>query len=428
MITETKMRTAADGKLFTGNFTLLILGQVSSLFANTMLRFALSMYILELTGSASVFAGLLAVSMIPTILLSPFGGVLADRANRRNIMVALDFLSAVTAFITVLTIRESNAIWVIGVVLIVYSVLGAFESPTVQAAVPQMQTGDNIIKANAVVNQVAAIAALIAPFLGSACYTAFGLQTVLTVSAAGFFLTAVLEVFIKLPFEKTHCGMGMREMIRNDFKVSLHFIFRQKPEILRMLLAVSAVSFFIIGTANVGMPFIVRTILGMQAEYVGIAESVCGAAAIIGGVIVGVFARYLKAEQMYKFLAAAGIAMLPMGLVFLSDNRRFIYAGILLSIGMIQVLISIFSIYCLSLIQQQTPNEILGKVMAYIATISLCAQPLGQVVYGLLFDRFKENVLWIMVGSAVCIIVMSLAAKKTFQGIALKGAGDSYHE
>ena len=50
------------------------------------------MYVLEQTGSASVFAGLLAMALLPTILLSPFGGILADRANRRNIMVALDTL------------------------------------------------------------------------------------------------------------------------------------------------------------------------------------------------------------------------------------------------------------------------------------------------------------------------------------------------
>lgn len=74
-------------KLFTRNFTFLILGQVSSLIGNYTLKFALSMYVLEQTGSASIFATLLAVAMLPTILLSPFGGILADRANRRNIMV-----------------------------------------------------------------------------------------------------------------------------------------------------------------------------------------------------------------------------------------------------------------------------------------------------------------------------------------------------
>ena len=70
-------------KLFTRNFTLLILGQVSSLIGNYSLKFALSMYILEQTGSASVFAGITAVSMLPMILFSPFGGILADRADRR---------------------------------------------------------------------------------------------------------------------------------------------------------------------------------------------------------------------------------------------------------------------------------------------------------------------------------------------------------
>ena len=77
-------------KLFNRNFTLLILGQVSSLTGNLTLKFALSMYILEQTGSASLFAGLLAASMVPTILLSPFGGFLADRADRRAVMAGPD--------------------------------------------------------------------------------------------------------------------------------------------------------------------------------------------------------------------------------------------------------------------------------------------------------------------------------------------------
>ncbi len=404
-------------KLFSRNFILLIFGQISSLFANTILRFALSMYILELTGSASVFAGLLAVSMIPTIILSPFGGILADRANRRNIMVSLDFLSGVTAFITVMLIAETNAVAVVGGALVALSVLGAFESPTVQAAVPQMQTGDNIVKANALVNQVAALAALIAPFIGSACYTAFGVKTVLTVSVFGFFLTALFEVFIKLPFTRQPVHDGWANMIKNDFKISFRFITKEKPEILRMLLAVSAVGFFIIGTVNVGMPYMIRTILGLGAEYVGAAESVCGATAILGSIIAGVAANKLQAPKMYKFLIGVGVCMIPMGMVFMLDQAILTYMGVVLSTGVMQVLVSIFSIYSLSLIQQQTPNELLGKVMAYIATVTLCVQPLGQMLYGVLYDVLKENVMWIMYGSAVCIILMSVAARSAFSGM-----------
>ena len=75
-------------KLFTKNFALLILGQLTSLFGNFILKLALSMYVLEATGSAAIFAGILSAATIPTILLSPLGGILADRADRRNIMVA----------------------------------------------------------------------------------------------------------------------------------------------------------------------------------------------------------------------------------------------------------------------------------------------------------------------------------------------------
>ena len=79
-----------EQKLFTKNFMLLVLGQISSLFGNYILRLALSMYVLEETGSAAVFAGILSVAAVPAIVLSPFGGILADRADKRNIMVALE--------------------------------------------------------------------------------------------------------------------------------------------------------------------------------------------------------------------------------------------------------------------------------------------------------------------------------------------------
>ena len=80
-------------KLFTRNFTLLLLGQACSLAGNYTLKFALSMYVLEQTGSASVFAGLLALAMLPTILLSPFGGILGKYIDNclkiHHIVIAL---------------------------------------------------------------------------------------------------------------------------------------------------------------------------------------------------------------------------------------------------------------------------------------------------------------------------------------------------
>ena len=174
-------------KLFTKNFELLILGQLTSLFGNFILKLALSMYVLEATGSAAIFAGILSAATIPTILLSPLGGILADRADRRNIMVALDALTGVSVLCAALFLPESNAIAVISTLLIILSVLGAFETPTVQACIPTMLQGDNIMKGNAVVNQVASLSCLIALVLGGVLYVVFGLKPVMYASVICFF-------------------------------------------------------------------------------------------------------------------------------------------------------------------------------------------------------------------------------------------------
>ena len=73
------------------DFILIVLGQIISLFGNAILRFALPLYLLDTTGSAALFGLVSALSFIPLILLTPVGGLIADRVNKRNIMVALDF-------------------------------------------------------------------------------------------------------------------------------------------------------------------------------------------------------------------------------------------------------------------------------------------------------------------------------------------------
>ena len=189
-------------KLFTPNFILLILGQLTSLFGNFILKLALSMYVLDITGSAAVFAGILSLAVIPTILLSPFGGILADRADRRNIMVVLDTLTGISVLGTALLLSGKNDLALISILLIILSILGAFETPTVQACIPTMLQGDNIIRGNAVVNQIASLSYLTAPMLGGVFYTMFGLQPVMYASVGCFIVTAAFECFIRLDYQR----------------------------------------------------------------------------------------------------------------------------------------------------------------------------------------------------------------------------------
>lgn len=402
-------------KLFSKNFTLLVFGQVSSLFGNYILKFALSMYVLEVTGSATIFAGILAIATVPTILLSPLGGILADRANRRTIMVALDTSSGLAVCCATLLFSERNGIAMIGVLLVLLSILGAFETPTVQACVPQMLTGDNILKGNAIINQVAAVSALIAPILGSVFYVRFGLRPVMAASILCFFITAFFECFIRLERVQSDQPTNIRTMIVHDFKLSMRFICKEQPGILKLLLLAATVNFFLMGTALVGLPYIIRTTLGLSAAYYGFAESLLGVAAILGSIAAGFLAKKMQVRHLSIILAAFGALLLPAGIVFLipASTVMAAYTINLAAFFGIQLTACIFSIFAVSLIQQRTPANLIGKVMSYVATITMCTQPFGQMLYGILFDHLPDP--FVLIPTAIAILAISLASANLFR-------------
>ena len=403
------MKAMKKEKLFTRNFTLLILGQVSSLTGNYTLKFALSMYVLEQTGSASIFAGMLSAALLPTVLLSPFGGILADRANRKHIMVALDALSGLSVLAAGLLLPLGRELWVIGALLVLLSVLAAFESPTVQACVPQMVSPQNLVQGNAVVSQVSAVTSLVTPFLGSLFYTAFGIGPVFAAAVVCFWLTALLECMIRLEYQKPPRTAGIGAIVREDLAVSAHFLRREQPDILKLLLLAALAGMFVSGTAVVGFPYLVRTVLGLSATYYGAAESAMGAAAILGSLCAGLLGKKLRVRDLSAIFLSFGLSLFPIGLSFLLPVGRMARYGVLLFFFCVcQLGVCIFSTYAITLIQQRTPEQLMGKVMSCVFTLSMCAQPVGQVVYGALFDCFSDSVYWVLIptGMLICLIAV----------------------
>lgn len=396
------------------NFVFLLLGQIMSLLGNGTLKFALAMYVLERTGSAAVFAGMLSASMLPTIALSPFGGVLADRMNRRTLMIALDALSGLAALLAGVALPLGCDLPLISALLVALSALGAFESPTVQACVPQMLSGDALEKGNAAVSQAAAVASLATPFLGSVLYTAVGMVPVLYAAAACFLLTACLEGFIRLPPQQA-AALRSAAMLKADLRAGLRFLCREQPDVLKLLLLAALASLFIAGTAVVGFPFLVRTVLGLSAELYGAAESVLGVAAVLGGLFAGLTAGRLRLCLAWVFLGVGAALALAGGAFLMPLDATGRYLALTAMFCACQFGCSVFSTCAISAIQRRTPEGLMGKVMAYVFTLSLCAQPLGQILYGALFDRCGARAYWVLVPSGL-LVCLAGALSRGFLG------------
>lgn len=402
-------------KLFNRDFTLVAIGQLISLFGNAILRFALALYVLDATGSAAVFGTVTAIAVIPTILLSPFGGILSDRVNRRNIMAALDFATAALALGLGLLLSEENAVALITAALLLLSVIQACYTPSVNSSVPLLQAEGNLVKANAVVSQVSMLANLIGPVLGGVLYGFFGAMPIILVSGVCFFLSAVLELFIHIPFQPLDAKTGILQIVKDDLRESIRFMTREQPDILRITLMIAVYSLFVVSTITVGLPYMVRTVLGLSSQLYGAAEGLMAAAGIAGGIASGFLADRLKTSRLYWLLVLSGAALVPVGAAFLLDcGPMTCYIVITICIMAMQLLIALFSIFMLSLAQSRTPSHLLGKMTAYIMTLTMCAQPVGQALYGVLFDRFAGSLYLPLIATALIAAAIGLASRGLF--------------
>ena len=428
------------------DYILLVMGQGLSLFGSMMLRFAMSMWVLDETGSATVFASVLAAAIVPTILLSPFGGVLADRVNRRTIMVALDASSGllVLAATSWFAVQDGGfSIIAVGALMVSLSVLSAFETPTVQAALPQLLRGSGeavIRRGMAVINQMQQLSSLLPSFIGGALYGLIGIGPLLGVTIACFFCTAALECFIRLeppqknkPREPIPPAMDHAHSDRatpqsdcteatpsdtargwiSDIAAALRFLTHERPNILRLMLLASVLNLFAVGYSAVGFPFMIRTVLGFDATVYGICDGITGIAAVIGAILAGLFATALTIDRMPAAMTALGTVILPAGVGFLLPLGNTTKLMVLvLSCCLVGFACSFTNIIAIPAIQIRTPETMTGKVMSLLASFATCTQPLGQMLYGWLYDTVAPE--WILVGTAAAILMLSAVSAPLF--------------
>ncbi|PWG66163.1 MFS transporter [Bifidobacterium callitrichidarum] len=391
MTTQQSTRSPLLGR----DFILLVAGQGISLFGNLMLRFAMAMWVLDETGSATVFGSILAISVVPMIVLAPFGGVLADRVNRRTIMVALDAVSAVLVLASAFTFAAVGfSIAAITVMQVALAVLGAFETPTVQAALPQMfrDYGQGTLRqAMAVVNQVQQLGSLLPSFLGGVLYAMFGIRPMMVVTIVSFAAAAVLECFIRLAAP----DRGNEELPTplEDLKAGMRFLVRDRPNVFALLLFAASLNFVIIGNSAVGFPYVIRTVLGFDATVYGVADGLVGVSGVVGAFVAGLFAAKLTMRGFPFAMVGLTVSLLPQGIVFLLPVSAWVKLVVLVGFTFGTMVASCFSnLIAVPTIQLSTPDAMTGKVMAMVAAVSMCAQPLGQMAYGWAFDRFPVAV------------------------------------
>lgn len=404
------------------NFVLIVIGQIISLFGNAILRFALPLYLLSETNSAMLFGLVSACSFVPMILLYPIGGMIADRVNKRNIMVILDFLTAgITLIFTILLGKLDLTMLILVMLILLYGIQGAYQ-PAVQASVPLLMKNDNLVKGNAAINLVSSLASLIGPVAGGAIYGFFGLYPILYISILCFAFSAIMELFIKIPYEKRSHANNILKTAGTDLKESMNFIKNERPVIWKLSLIIASVNLFFSSLITISLPVIITQMLGFSEktgnQLYGYAGGTLAAGSLFGGLLAGILSKKQKAHYQYLLLIISSSVLLPIAAaLFFPLPAMAVYFIIIICCFIMVTISSLFSIQMLSYLQMLTPEHMLGKVISCAMCICMCAQPVGQAFYGVLIENLKDSIPLPFIAAFAITTLIALGSRNLFKEI-----------
>ena len=397
------------------NFLLVVIGQIISLFGNAILRFAIPLYILDQSNSASLFALVSAASFIPMIIMSPIGGLIADRVNKQRIMVVLDFItSALVLGFILLSGRVAMVPLVVVMMMALYGIQGAY-TPAVQASIPVLVKADQIVPANAVINLVNSFSSLIGPIIGGMLYGIYGITPIVVVSCICFLFSAIMELFIRIPHEKKAAEGKMLAIVKTDMQESLGFIIKEKPILCKTVFMVFLFNMVFTSLVVIGIPVIITQTLKMDSNLYGISQGAMAVGGIIGGLLAGILGKKLDIRKSYLILCACALCLVPMAVSLYAGAPPMIsYLVITIGCFLAMICATLFSVQMLSFVQMQTPVHMVGKIISCLIATSMCAQPVGQTVYGFLFEHVVAGQWMIVLGAALMSCVIALFSKNTF--------------
>ncbi len=398
------------------NFLLIVIGQVISLFGNGILRFALPLYLLKITDSPSLFGIVSALSFLPLIALMPIGGIIADRVNKKNIMVTLDLL---TGILMLIFLNAMNIVSLVPLLIItmmaLYSIAGLYQ-PSVNASMPSLLNENVLAKGNGLVSSINALSNLLSPIIGGILFSKLGIKPILTTAIICFFLSALLEVFIKIPSVTTQKKKSMIKMVTSDLRSGCTFIFLEKPILAKLILITCILNAFLSSMIIIAQPVLITQSLGLSDELYGLSQGVLALGGILAGILTGVLGSKVSISNLPKWFLFTALSLIPLTTSMLFSSQPLVsFALITLSSFFVMIFATLASIQIITYVQKITKEELQGKVIALLMTFAMCANPLGQLIYGYAFEYaigFESTVILV---SVLISLFIGLYSKKVLK-------------
>ncbi len=262
---------------------LFLLGKLVSLLGTRIYGFAMSLYILKTTGSALNFSISILVYTVPALFFAPIGGVIADRFDRKRIVLMTDFLSGVVMFAALgLSQIYGLQIWIIYLASVFLSIFNSLFATSFDAALPNLVDDGNLGKVNSYNQAINSVSQIVAPVIGGAVYALIPPTLFILFNGISFILSTFSEAFIDFYWkvEKKAKTIVVKEMrFMEDIKEGLAYL-KTKTTIMIVIQAALVLN-FIFTVINVAIPHILVVQYPISNKAFGIVEATFSIGALV---------------------------------------------------------------------------------------------------------------------------------------------------
>lgn len=375
-------------------FMLLWAGELISSIGGGLTSFGLGVYVFQQTGSAAGMALVTLLGFLPNLLLSAPAGVLADKYDRRILMMLGDGLSALgIIYILVCMMNGGAGLWQICIGVTISSIFSSLLEPSYRATITDLLTKDEYSKASGLVSLAGSARYLISPFLAGILLNISDINLLLIIDISTFVVTVIATAVVKKGL-KTKIEED-KESFKNSFKTGWKALYSRKG-VFRLVLISSLITLFMGAFQILAEPMILSF---ENSTVLGIAESVCASGMLVTSIYLG--AKGIKknfTKILSLALAFSGLAIVGFGMV---EN---IY--VITTFGFLFFAALPFANNCLDyLTRTNIPDKLQGRAWGMIAFISQLGYVVAYGLSGVLADLIS-NLMGITVGRAAAIVVM----------------------
>lgn len=382
------------------------ISKIISSFGAQVYAFAISFYILQLTGSATSFATNLICSILPRTLVAPFAGYVADRYSRKTIVITAQIATSLAiGGLLAVSLTSGISLLAIYATTVILSLTSTFSGVTFSSSITGLVDEARIQRAMSLNQMSISFAAIASPAVGGLLYGYVTLPVFLimymTASIIAVFLESTMD--FKLFAKRKEVVEGeQKESMLQSMKAGLSYL-KLQP-IIMAIIWVSLVINFLFGAFMVGYSFILIEKMKMAPEHFGFTEG----AFAVGMLLMSI---YLSVKKEVKFpmlvakrgilgmaLIMAGIG-LPLFFAMPYNGMFAYYATLMFTFGVTQIIVNT---PMMVMMQKMIDDDYKGRVFSILETMAMALMPLGMVIYGFLYDILPAQ--WILLVSSLLLI------------------------